>query len=95
MQSTIRRSTEVYENNRFPPQPPVESSLYLFLEDNGGLFGKKGDKGMITALNVYDVGQTDWNVVLTGGSGSYTGASGEVGVTYDGTKYILTYSVCP
>jgi len=70
------------------------TSLYFF-EENGGLFGKEGDKGMISALNVYDAGETDWSVVITAGSGSYADASGEVGVKYDGKKYIMTYSVCP
>ena len=51
-------------------------------------------EGTITALDVEDAGETGSSRAITGGTGSYEGATGEITVTYSGGKYVHELHVC-
>lgn len=64
------------------------------MEENGGLFQVEGDERYITVTSVYDAGESESTIVITGGSGSYQDASGEVKVTYASGAYSHAFTIC-
>jgi hypothetical protein len=62
------------------------------IEENGRLFQVKGDEGYITGTSVYDAGESESTILITGGSGSYQDASGAVKVAYGSGAYAHAFT---